>query len=73
MTGCALTAIEWLLVALVRLRAALLRRRWLPAAQAAALKRCRSCGCDDTHSCIEFVPCHWAAPDLCSWCAEVAE
>lgn len=31
---------------------------------------CRGCGCDDNHACIDRgVPCHWAAPGLCSACA----
>lgn len=31
---------------------------------------CRGCGCTDNHACIDRgVPCHWAAPGLCSACA----
>ena len=65
----ALTAVERLLLALVGLRAAILRRRWRLPAQDAAWRRCRSCGCVDTHACIEIAFCRWAGPgDLCSAC-----
>ena len=66
----ALTAVERLLFLLVGLRAALLRRRRGPAAREAARPRCRSCGCDDAHACIEIAFCGWTGRGLCSSCAE---
>lgn len=36
--------------------------------------RCRKCGCDDKHACIEFDakgrgwPCYWASAEVCSAC-----
>ena len=36
---------------------------------------CRGCGCTDQRACVAVmddgppVPCHWAAPNLCSACA----
>ena len=65
-----LTGTEWLLVALVQVRAVLLRRYRRCAAQADALNRCRECGCVDTHACIEISLCEWTEPDLCSACAD---
>jgi len=33
-------------------------------------KRCRICGCDDDHACIDndWMPCSWVEKDLCSEC-----
>jgi hypothetical protein len=34
---------------------------------------CSECGCIDERACVnDGVPCHWAAPDLCSACADKA-
>ena len=70
MTERLTVAIEWALVALVRIRAVLIERQRRVAAQADALRRCRSCGCVDTHACIEVSLCEWAEPDLCSACVD---
>ena len=70
MTESLIVAVEWALVALVRVRAALIARQRRVAAQAEALNRCRSCGCVDTHACIEIAVCEWVEPDLCSSCAD---
>ena len=70
MTERLIVAIEWVLVALVRVRAVLLARQRRIAAQANALNRCRSCGCIDTHACIQIDLCHWVEDDLCSSCAD---
>ena len=70
MTGRLLVALELLILALVRVRARVLsRRRRLPAAG----RRCRGCGCAETHACIEITLCDWVEPDLCSSCASCAE
>ena len=35
-------------------------------------RRCRGCGCDDTHACVTPAgPCHWVSPDRCSACAHI--
>ena len=73
MTKQAVNFIEWLLCALVALRAAILRRRRVPASLAAELNRCRSCGCVETHSCVHVELCHRVEPDLCSVCADTNE
>ena len=65
-----LVCAEWALMALVRIRAAILRRYRMCAAQTEALNRCRGCGCVDTHACIEISLCEWTEPDLCSACAD---
>lgn len=33
--------------------------------------RCRQCGCEDLHACVDMMgdACHWVEPDLCSVCA----
>lgn len=36
-------------------------------------RRCRECGCDDRHACIDQgLPCYWVGEDLCSACARLA-
>ena len=36
-------------------------------------RRCRECGCDDRHACIDQgLPCYWVSADLCSACARLA-
>lgn len=70
MTARVVVYIEWALLILIRVRAALLRRLRRAAAQDAALNRCRECGCVDTHACIEITLCSWVEPDLCSNCVK---
>lgn len=34
-------------------------------------RRCRTCGCTDTHACFDHRgPCWWAELDVCSHCAD---
>lgn len=35
-------------------------------------RRCRRCGCHEYDACVDADgrPCSWAAPDLCSACAD---